>query len=266
MHLQVHDDPEVRYLRWITLDRPDFHNAYSLDMIDALIDALDQADLDPEVRVVALTGAGKSFSAGGDLKQMKDHSGMFEGGPVELKQRYRQGIHRVPRRIARFDKPILGVLNGACIGAGLDLACMCDFRIASERAKFGSTFVKLGLIPGDGGAFFLTRTIGYPKALELMLTARIIRTEEAQRIGLIHDVAPPDELHDRARDWAKRLLANGPLAVQMTKALARRSWHLPMEQALELAAAAQGIAQNSADHDEGLAALLEKRPANFSGE
>lgn len=265
MDVRIEDDAQVAGLRWLRLARPDAHNAYSEAMVDELVAALDDAEADPAVRVVAITGEGRSFSAGGDLKRMAAHSGMFEGDATALRARYMRGIQRVPRRLARFDKPVIAAVNGAAIGAGLDLACMADFRIASERAKLGSTFVKVGLVPGDGGAYFLARTIGYPKALDLILTARIIDAQEALAIGLVGQVVAPEGLVAAVRQKATVLAGLPPVALRLAKAATVRSWDLPLEQALELAASYQGVAQNTADHDEAVAAFLEKRAPTFEG-
>ena len=257
--------PEA-HIALVTLDRPEARNAYSDAMVDSLAGVFDELEEDRDVRVVILTGAGKSFSAGGDLKAMRDKTGMFAGDASALRSRYLRGIHQIPRRLARFDKPIVAAINGAAIGAGLDLTCMCDIRVASARAKFGSTFVKVGLVPGDGGAYFLARTIGLPKATELILTGRIIDATEAERIGLVHEVAPPEDLMDAALVHARRMAAIAPQAVQFAKRAIYRSWDLPMDTALELAATYQGIVQNTHDHLEGVNALLEKRAPDFTGQ
>lgn len=249
----------------LTLDRPDARNAYSEAMVDSLVRALDAVEADDEVRCVVLTGAGRSFHAGGDLKRMRDSSGMFEGGPVALRRQYIDGIQRVPRRLAAFDKPIIAALNGAAIGAGLDLACMCDLRVAVRGAKLGSTFVKVGLVPGDGGAYFLARTIGFARALEMVLTGRIVPADEALAMGLVHAVVEPEALMDEARARARLIAANAPLAVRLTKRAAYRSWDLDMDTALELAASFQGMVQNTEDHREAVDAILGKRPPQFQG-
>jgi len=249
----------------LTLDRPDARNAYSEAMVDSLVQALDDADRDDEVRCVILTGAGAAFSAGGDLKRMLQQEGMFAGGPVDLRRRYVDGIQRIPRRMALLEKPIIAAINGPAIGAGLDLACMCDLRIAARGAQLGSTFVKVGLVPGDGGAYFLARTLGFPRALELMLTGRLVDADEAERIGLVHRVVEPAELLPAARALAGQIAANAPLAVRLTKRAAYRSHEADLEQALELAATYQGIVQNTADHREAVRAILERRPPVFTG-
>lgn len=249
----------------LTLDRPDARNAYSEAMVESLVRALDEAERDDQVRCLILTGAGPAFSAGGDLKRMLQHDGMFAGAPAELRRRYIDGIQRIPRRLALTDKPVIAAINGAAIGAGLDLACMCDLRIAARGAQLGSTFVKVGLVPGDGGAYLLARTIGFPRALELMLSARLVDTDEAERIGLVHRVVEAAELLPAAHALAEQLAALPPLALRLTKRAAYRSHDLGLEQALELAATYQGVAQNTADHAEAIRAMLERRAPNFTG-
>lgn len=258
-------DPEHPTLRWITLNRPEARNAWTEPMIHHFVSLLDEAEADDSTRVVLLTGAGKAFSAGGDVKAMASHTGMFAGGPVELRSRYARGIQEIPRRLARFDKPIIAVVNGAAVGAGLDLTTMCDLRFAAESARFGSTFVTLGLVPGDGGAALLARTVGLPHALDLVLTGRLIDAHEALKIGLVHAVLPDAELRAAAVERALMIARNAPLAVRLTKAAAIRSMNLPLDVALELAATYQGVVQNTADHDEGVRAILERRPPRFEG-
>ena len=264
--VRIEVDEQVEGLTWLVLDRPEARNAYSEAMVHELVEALDVLEADRGVRCVALTGEGKAVSAGGDLKAMRDHTGMFEGDAVGLRDRYLRGIHRIPRRFARFDKPVIAAVNGAAVGAGLDLACMCDLRIATEGAKMGSTFVKVGLIPGDGGAYLLARTIGFPRALELILSARLVQGEEALRMGLVHElVADADALRDAVRARARGLCGLPPLALRLAKSAAYRSFDLPLHAALDIAASYQGVAQNTADHDEAVAAFLDKRAPSFRG-
>lgn len=266
----LHDLPDLRRARdgavlTLTLDRPAARNAYSDEMVVSLVQAIDEAERDDSVRCVILTGAGPAFSAGGDLKRMLQHDGMFAGGPAELRRRYIDGIQRIPRRLALADKPVVAAINGPAIGAGLDLACMCDLRIAARGAQLGSTFVKVGLVPGDGGAYFLSRTVGFSRALELMLTARLVDADEAERIGLVHRVVEPAELMPAAMILAKQLAELPPVALRLTKRAAYRSRDSELEQALELAASYQGVAQNTADHGEAVRAMLEKRSPTFTG-
>ncbi|MFN3241613.1 MAG: enoyl-CoA hydratase-related protein [Planctomycetota bacterium] len=245
IHVRVATDGAVAT---ITLDRPEARNAYSDEMCVQICEALDVAERDDAVRAVILTGNGKAFHAGGDVKAMKARSGMFAGDPAELRQRYLDGIQAVPRRIAQFRKPLLCAINGAAIGAGLDLTCMCDLRVAARSARLGSTFVQVGLVPGDGGAFFLARTVGFPRALELMMRGRVLGADEALAIGLVHEVVDDDALLTRTRELAEELAALPPHAVQLTKRAAYESFHGDMHRALELAGTYQGIAQNHPDH------------------
>jgi 2-(1,2-epoxy-1,2-dihydrophenyl)acetyl-CoA isomerase len=249
----------------ISLARPDARNAYSEGMVRSLVEALARAQADDDARCVVLTGEGSAFSAGGDLKLMRDHAGMFAGQPDELRRRYIDGIQRIPAAIQRFEKPLIAAVNGPAIGAGLDLACMCDLRIASEEAKFGSTFVKVGLVPGDGGAYFLTRAVGYARALDLMLTGRVIDAPEALQIGLVQRLAPAEELMTQALALAESIAANAPVAVRLTKRAAVRGYDADVQVSLELAATYQGVAQNTADHDEAVRAMLERRTPKFQG-
>jgi len=249
----------------LTLNREETRNAYSMEMIDGIVRALDAAEEDDDVRCVVVTGAGNTFSAGGDLRMMQGHEGMFEGNPVHLRSRYLRGIHRIPRRFARFEKPVIAAINGPAIGAGLDLACMCDIRIAANGSRFGSTFVKLGLIPGDGGAYLLARVIGFPRALDLVMSGRIIDTIEAERIGLINEVVESADLMERVLKRARKIASNAPLAVRLAKSAVYQSWDLNLDAALNLAATYQGIVQNTQDHDEGVSAHLEGRSPEFKG-
>ncbi len=240
----------------VTLDRAEARNAYSEAMVEGLVAAFDRADERAAVGALVLTGAGPAFHAGGDLKRMRDRRGMFAGEPPELRQAYVDGIQRVPRRIAALGKPIVAAVNGPAIGAGLDLACMCDVRLAADTAKLGSTFVRVGLIPGDGGAYFLARTVGFPRALELMLSARVIGAEEAKDMGLVHEVVPPDRLLAEATEYAARLAAHPPQALALARKLAWRCWDASQEVALELAASHQALLQRSTEHEEAVARAL----------
>jgi 2-(1,2-epoxy-1,2-dihydrophenyl)acetyl-CoA isomerase len=249
----------------LTLNRPEARNAWSEDMAGEVVRALCQADADPEVRVIVLTGAGDAFSAGGDLKAMRDRTGMFAGPGAELRDRYHHGLQQVSRAFESCETPIVAAVNGPAIGAGLDLACMCDIRIASEKARFGETFVSVGLVPGDGGAYFLTRAIGFARALEMALTGRVIDAMEAHRFGLVSGVVPHEKLMSAAMAVATSIARQAPIAVKLTKAAFYRGYQKDLETALTMAAAFQGLAQRTADHAEGVAALLEGRRPDFKG-
>lgn len=240
----------------ITLNRPEARNAYSDEMVVELIEGLDRAERDEEIRVVVLTGAGSAFCAGGDLKAMRDRTGMFAGDPVELRARYLQGLQRVTRRFNSFEKPVIAAVNGAAIGAGLGLALCCDLRIASERARFGSTFAKVGLIPGDGGAYLLMRVVGFSRALELVMTARVLDAAEALAIDLVHRVVAPDRVLEEAYAMAEQIASLPPKAIQMSKAALYRCVDRDLETSLQLTAALQGLIQCTDEHQEAVESLL----------
>ena len=253
--------PDVLYevrdaVATITLNRPDARNAYSEAMVSELLEALDDADSNEAVRAVVVTGAGSVFSAGGDLKAMRDRTGMFAGDPAELRNQYRKGLQQITRRFDAFEKPVVAAVNGAAIGAGLDLALMADLRIASNDATFGSTFAKVGLIPGDGGAYLLTRVVGFARALDLVLTARVIGAPEALAMGLVTELAPKEEVVARAVERAEQIASLPPKAVQAAKACLYRSVDQDLETALQLTAALQATVQHTDDHVEAVQDLL----------
>lgn len=249
----------------LTLNRPETSNALSYEVIDALVHALSLADKDPSCRVVLLTGSGKSFCAGGDVKAMKDRSGMFAGDSFELKRLYENGIQRIPRAIESFTKPLVALVNGAAIGAGCDLSCMADLRIASDKALFGETFAKLGLVPGDGGAFFLSRIVGYSKAMEMFLTARLYGALEASQMGLVSEVCTQEELLSKGIQLASTIAGNAPIAVSMVKQALKEARSQSLNSHLDLISTYQSISQRTSDHFEGVEALLQKRAPNFQG-
>ncbi len=248
---------------WITLNRPDASNAYSEKMIESFVSVLKQADKDKEVRVIVITGAGKHFCAGGDIKAMKNKSGMFAGESNELRELYQNGIQQIPLTISQLKKPVIAMVNGAAVGAGCDLAAMCDMRIASQEASFAETFAKVGLVPGDGGAFFMTRIIGFAKAMEMFLTCQTISAEEALKIGLVSKVVELKDLKNEVEKLAKHLSSLPPIALQMTKRAVIHSYKSDLISHLELMAAYQGITQRSSDHFKAIEGLLTKTQASF---
>jgi enoyl-CoA hydratase/carnithine racemase len=252
----------------ITLNLPEKRNPISdTAMVDALIRAMEAADRDISVRCVILTGAGSAFSSGGDLKQMRpDAGGLRAGSPVETRRNYKFGIQRLPLLFQALEVPVIAAVNGHAIGAGLDLATMCDVRVAAESAKFAESFVKLGIIPGDGGAWLLPRIIGFSRATELALTGEMIDAGEALRIGLVSHVVPDGALMAKACEIAGKIAANPPHAVRMTKRLLREGQTADLKNILEMSAAMQALAHATTDNDEAINAFIEKRAPKFTGQ
>jgi len=240
----------------LTLNRPEARNAYSNELKDALLAGLDVAEADDDVRVVIITGAGTAFSAGGDLKAMQERTGMFAGDPPELRTKYRLGLQQVTRRFQSFEKPVIAAMNGAAIGAGLGLALNCDIRIAAEAAKMGATFTQIGLIPGDGSAYLLARAVGFPKALELILTSRVISARQALGMGLVNEVVEPERLMARSFEVAQEMVALPPKALSLAKALLYKTVHTDLETSLQMAAAFQGLTQSTQEHVDAVDDLL----------
>lgn len=248
----------------LTLNKPEIRNAISdMDMIESIVASVERINADSSVRAVILTGAGKAFSSGGNLNNIREVAKL---SPVEIRNWYLRGIQRIPLALYNLEVPIIAAINGAAIGAGCDLACMCDIRIASQSAVFAASFVKLGITPGDGGAWFLPRVVGQSKANELVFTGDSIDAAEAFACGLVSKVVQDEELMDEARALAKRIAVNPGHALRMTKRLLREAQQSRLETQLELSAGMQAIAHGTADHKEAVSAFLEKRPPRFTGE
>lgn len=250
----------------ITINRTEVRNAISdAETIEALIEAMEAADRDIGTRVVILTGAGTAFSSGGNLKSMQSGGGLADDIPAQTRRNYRYGIQKIPLTMEALEVPVIAAVNGPAIGAGCDLTLMCDLRIASTNARFAESFVKVGIVPGDGGAWLLPRVVGFAKACEMALTGDPISAEEALACGLVSQVVEPDALMDAARTLAGRIAANPPHVTRMTKRLLREAGQVSLATLLELSAAKQALGHATADHREAIGAMLEKRPANFTG-
>lgn len=251
----------------LTLNAPERHNAISdPQMLDAIVATVGQAEADPAVRVIVLTGAGKSFSSGGNVSEMKPGGSLNAGSPALTRRAYKTGIQRLPLLFEALEVPVVAAVNGAAIGAGCDLACMCDVRIASDLAVFAESFVKLGLVPGDGGAWLLPRVVGFAKASEMALTGERLDAQAALACGLVSRVVPADRLLGEALSVAGMIAANPPHAVRMTKRLLREAWRASLPAILETSAGFQSACHATRDHEEAVNAFLEKRTPHFRGE
>ncbi len=236
-----------------TLDRPDRLNALpDLEDGEAFAAACEAVNADPDVRCVILTGAGRAFSAGGDLKAMKDRRDMFAGSGSEIRERYRRVVHRIVRSLYGLEVPLIAAVNGPAMGLGCDIAGLADIRIASDTASFGVPFLKLGII-------------GYARAAEMLFTARVLDAKTAMEWGLVSRVVAAERLMDEAMEIAADVASRAPQALRMTKALLRQGRDATFDQILEMTASMQALAHLSDDHLEGVTAALEKRGAVFEG-
>ena len=249
----------------LTLNRPDVRNTITEPaMIEEILDACRRVQEDEAISVMILTGAGSAFSAGGNVKDMYNKQGMFAGDPDQIRNNYRQGIQQIPLAFQRLDVPTIAAVNGPAIGAGCDLTCMCDIRLASDQARFGETFVSVGLIPGDGGAYFLPRVIGYAKALELAFTCRVIDAAEALRIGLVSEVVPHERLLERSLELAAEIAKQPARILRLAKRLFSLAQGKSLKETLEISAAFQALCHHSPEHMQALEAFFAKQKARTS--
>jgi 2-(1,2-epoxy-1,2-dihydrophenyl)acetyl-CoA isomerase len=247
----------------VTLNRPDVLNAFTGRMRTELADAMMQVERDGTVRAVILTGAGRAFCAGQDLQDIKDaYTG---GGAPVFGDMLRQGYNPLILRMRNLEKPIVAAVNGAAAGAGCSLALACDLILASETASFIQVFVRVGLVPDCGSLFFLPRLVGFARAMELCLRGDAVIARDAERMGLVNGVVPPDDLMKTAREWALRLARGPGKAIGLIKRGLNRSIGSDLESMLEVEAQLQEIAGRTQDHREGVLAFLEKRAPKFQG-
>lgn len=252
----------------LTFNRPETLNAIAThqDCMD-LVAAIEALAEDRSISAAVVTGSGRAFSAGGNLRSMKERNGV---GPLEqpdsTRYNYRRGVQKIARAFMDCEVPLVAAVNGHAVGLGCDLACLCDIRIAAESAKFAASFIKVGIVPGDGGAWSLQRVVGFPRAAEMFLTGDQYNAQEALDFGLIGRVVPDDELMSEAMALAEKIASNPPRALRLTKRLLREAQMQGMSEILELSAAYQALAHETADHAEAIDAFLEKRKPVFKGD
>ncbi len=248
----------------LTMDQSETRNALTGNTAAAeFVQACDEVRADRSIRCVIVTGEGPVFSSGGNVKDMQKYFQQQLSADA-IREEYRNGIQRIPKSLYNLDVPVIAAVNGPAIGAGLDLTCMCDIRIASAKATFAESFVKVGIVPGDGGAWLLPRAVGMSKASEMAFTGEAISAQEALACGLVSRVVEPEALMDIALEVALKIAANPGGVLRMTKRLLREGERATLESLLELSASYQAIAHLEPDHHEAVRAFVEKRPPKFS--
>ncbi|AXI29336.1 enoyl-CoA hydratase/isomerase family protein [Priestia megaterium] len=248
------------HVQIITLNRPEKKNAFDSQMIDEWVAALEGAEKNDDVHVIVVTGSGNAFCAGGDVGGMKQ-----DQKPLDNKNKLWKNIHRIPLALKKIDKPVIAAINGPAVGAGLDMALMCDIRTMIDESKVSEGYVKVGLVPGDGGAFFLPPIVGEAKAFELLWTGNFISSKEALSLGMVNHVYTKEEFMKKTMDLAEQIASGPQIAIRMTKRAVRYSRTMELEPALDLISSHYAIIKETEDHKEGVTAFKEKRKAKFTG-
>lgn len=260
---QPHVIYEIRdHIAIITLNRPQFKNAFSPEMINLWNQFLKDARADDEVRVIVLTGKGDAFCSGGDIREMAE--GKFRSW--DMKNFLWEGVHRIALTLEDLDKPVIAAINGAAMGAGMDMALMCDLRVCSDKARLAESYITLGLVPGDGGAYFLPRLVGVSKALELLLTGDHIGPKEALQLGLVNRVVPHERLMEETLALAGKIASRSPLAIRMMKRAVYQALTSTLRTHLDYISSQMALVSETSDHREAARAFLEKREPRFRGE
>jgi enoyl-CoA hydratase/carnithine racemase len=260
--LEVQD--KIAILRF---DRDDIRNALTgTALVEDIVKVASWINSDPSVSCLVMTGNGKAFSSGGNIREISEGTGTFRGNPAHIAENYRRGIQRMSLAMHDIEVPVIGAINGPAIGAGFDLACMCDIRLGCEQVRFGETFINLGLIPGDGGAWFQQRLVGYQRAAELTFSGRMVGAEEALRLGLLLEIVPANELLPKAVELARSFAAKPPKALRMTKRLLKSAQRMELADFLDLCSGYQACCHHTGDHRLAVKAFLEEVPIKFQGE
>lgn len=249
----------------LTFERDDVRNALTgTALVDDICKTIEWANRAP-FNCLIITGAGKGFSSGGNIKEMIDKRGMFGGSPADISDSYRRGIQRMSRAVFNAELPLIAAINGAAVGAGFDLACMCDIRIGCEHSRFGETFINLGIIPGDGGAWFLQRLVGYQRAAELTFSGRLVNADEALELGLLLELVDSGNLLECAEAQARVFAEKPPQALRMTKRLMKIAQRQELGDFLDHCASVQAACHSTEDHAVALKAFINKETPSFSG-
>ena len=245
----------------ITLNRPEAKNAFSREMIDLWESALKKAQKDDAVRAVIITGKGDTFCSGGDIREMAE--GKLRSW--DMKRFLWEGVHHILLTVEEMDKPVIAAINGAAMGAGMDMALMCDIRVCSARARLAESYINIGLVPGDGGAYFLPRLVGVSKAMELFLTGDPITPEDALALGIINRVVPHELLMEETFKLAEKIAKKPPMAVRMMKRAVFQAQGVSLRSHLDYISSQLALLTETEDHIEAAKAFLEKRSPEFKG-
>ena len=246
----------------ITLNRPDRKNAINTNMVNNWVEILDECRNNSDIAAVILTGAGEAFCAGGDKANLGANNKI---APLETKNHFWDHFQRVAKKTALIEKPIVAAVIGMATGAGMDMSLHCDIRFASKNAIFRASYAAFGLVPGNGGTYFLPRIVGTSKALELFWSTDVIDAEEALRIGLINKIFSEEELMDKTREWLNNVLDQAPIPVRVIKRLIYQNVNMDLNTSLDLISSHMAFARTSEDHAEAIAASEEKRKPKFKG-
>lgn len=251
----------------ITLNKPERMNAFDNEMLDEWHDAIVESDKNPDVKVVIITGAGRGFCSGMNVKEEAGGRGVLRTEQTIATRRHslRNSVHPIPRALIQLEKPYIAAVNGAAVGAGMDMASMADIRYASTTARFGMTYVRMGLIPGDGGCYTLPRLVGTARALEMIWTGELLDARRALEIGYVSAIFEPDELMPKVHEFAAKVASGPATAIQLSKKLVYRSQNISFDEHLDMAQMAMTIAQSTEDAREGPLAFVEKREPKFKG-
>lgn len=261
---EVHDSVAT-----ITLNRPDSLNAFSEEMILKWIEALEIVRDSNDIRAVIVKGNGKCFCAGGDIKAMKAGKGFFESDEdvsstaLARKNSLWKRVQRIPLLLEEIDKPVIAQVHGFAFGAGLDMALMCDIRIVAASTKLSESYVNVGIVPGDGGAYFLPKLVGIDQALDMLWTGRVLSAFEAKEKGLVTFVVPDEELEEFTQQYVKKIASGPATTIQLIKRAVYQSQQMSLRSSLDYISSAMGLVTELPDYKEGVQAVIDKRQAVF---
>lgn len=259
---------EVRepHIGWLTLNRPERLNAATRQMHDEMVDCLNKANFDDNVRVVVITGAGRGFCAGADVSGGGAANADRPAPSIDDRRNgMRYGQQQPVRLIRRMDKPVIAMVNGVAVGHGFDLALSCDVRIGSPSARFQVAYIKRGLIPGSAGCYLMPQVMGLPKTMELIMTGDFMESEDALKFNVLNKLVPADQLEAEAMEMAKKMAENPPISLRLCKMLVYKGFEMNLDLMMEWTATALTIASGSEDAKEGARAFMEKRAPVFQG-